>query len=466
MSTTSVRTRFAPSPTGFFHIGSARTALFNWLYARHTGGTFILRIEDTDKERNSEEYLRVIYDSLKWLGMDWDEGPGAGGASGPYKQSERSDIYREYLKKLQSTGRTYEKEGAIWFRLEGERQNIREKYKDGDRLIEREIERVKAAPVLIHDVIRGDVTRAEDRDFVLVRANGEPGFHFVNVVDDITMGITHVIRGEDHLSNTSKHIELYKAFGVTPPIFAHIPLILKGDGKGKMSKRDRGALIEEYQTRHFLPEAVRNFLCLLGWTPADGREILPIADVIAQFELTAVHQANARFDERKMSFLNQQYVRALPPEVFALKAEAVLRAAGIVDDKTSRALLQSVFSLIQEKVSGLENAPALAGYFFKEDFDFDPKVHESLVKKDIPGQRVAELLPRLEGLESFEDALVDAAIVETATEHGVKPVAYYAPLRFALSGTGGGPHLNAILRVLGREKVLERARRFVENSKK
>jgi glutamyl-tRNA synthetase len=212
-----VRVRFAPSPTGFFHIGSARTALFNWLYARHTDGVFVLRIEDTDEARNRPEYLQVIYDSLRWLGLNWDEGPEVGGAHGPYRQSERADIYREYLQKLRESGRTYEQDGATYFRIAG-------------------------TPQVIDDASRGRVERTEEKDFVIVRSDGKPVFHLVNVVDDITMGITHVIRGEDHLSNTSKHTELFDAFGVPRPVFAHIPLILKQQGAGKMSKRDQGEI--------------------------------------------------------------------------------------------------------------------------------------------------------------------------------------------------------------------------------
>ena len=250
-----VRVRFAPSPTGFFHIGSARTALFNWLYARHTGGVFVLRIEDTDQARNSEAFLNVIYDSMRWLGLNWDEGPVVGecggGDFGPYRQNERGAIYREYLEKLRATGRTYEQDGATYFRISGE-------------------------PQVIDDAIRGRVERAEEKDFVIVRSDGNPVFHLVNVVDDITMGITHVIRGEDHLSNTSKHTELFAAFGAPRPVFAHIPLILKQHGPGKMSKRDHGALIEEYQKRGYSAEGLVNFLCLLGWNPKDDREKMPI----------------------------------------------------------------------------------------------------------------------------------------------------------------------------------------------
>lgn len=455
MSST-VRTRFAPSPTGFFHIGSARTALFNWLFARHTGGKFILRVEDTDTERNRDEYLQVIYNSLRWLGMDWDEGPEVGGAFGPYKQSERKEIYQEYLKKLRDTGRTYEKDGAIWFRLEGERHT------EFDSFLGREVEKVKAAPVVIDDLIRGRVERAEDRDFVIVRNNGEPVFHFVNVVDDITMQMTHVVRGEDHLSNTSKHVELYQALGAPVPKFAHIPLILKTDGPGKMSKRDRGALIEEYQNRHFLAAAVRNYLCLLGWTPKDGREVLPIEDIIEQFELGDVHQSNARFDEKKMAFVNQQHLRALPVESFSWLAAPVLQQAGLVDEQTDENYLQAVLGLCQEKVPGLEVLADVCRYFFTEEFSFDEATRIKLSKKGDPAERVRQLLPALEALPDLRDAAaIDAAIEKTAAQQGAKSGEYFAPLRFAISGVGGGPHLHDVLRVLGKEKVLARVRRFV-----
>lgn len=452
---TAVRTRFAPSPTGFFHIGSARTALFNWLYARHTGGKFILRIEDTDAARNTQEFLDVILQSMRWLGMDWDEGPEVGGDVGPYFQSQRSDFYKEKVQELINAGRAYEKDGAIWFRLEGERRT------EYDDFAKKDIEKVAAVPVVIDDIIRGRVERAEDRDFVIVRSSGEPVFHLVNVVDDIAMGITHVIRGEDHLSNTSKHVELYKAFGVPPPKFAHIPLILKTEGSGKMSKRDRGALIEEYQARHFLPAAVRNYLCLLGWTPKDGREVLPIGEIIEQFELGDVHQSNARFDERKMAFVNQEYLRALPEESFTWLAAPVLAGAKLVDEKTDEDYIQKVFALCKEKVSALETLPAFVGYFFTEDFEYDAGTLAKISKKNDPFARCTELVPALETIADFEDATIDVAFATLGAENNVKPTDYYAPLRFAISGLGGGPHLQAIMRLLGKEKVIARVKRFV-----
>ena len=314
-----VRVRFAPSPTGFFHIGSARTALFNWLYARHTGGAFVLRIEDTDAERNTEEALEVLFSGMRWLGLDWEEGPGIGGDYGPYFQSQRGECYRAYLQKLEQTGRTYEQEGAVFFRLEGER------YTEFDTYLGREVEKVRAAPVEIDDAIRGKVVRAETRDFVIFRSDGSPTFHFTNVVDDLAMRISHVIRGEDHLSNTSKHVELFRAFGEQPPRYAHLPLILKDPkmGKGKMSKRDRGALVEEYRTRHFLPGAVRNAIALLGWNPGGDREVMEIGEIIEAFDIADIQKGAARFDEAKMAHINFQHLKSLPVETYAWMARPV-----------------------------------------------------------------------------------------------------------------------------------------------
>jgi len=449
-----VRVRFAPSPTGFFHIGSARTALFNWLYARHTGGKFILRIEDTDKERNSEAFLKVILDSMHWLGMDWDEGPNVGGNYGPYFQSQRTDFYRQKLQELAAKGRAYEKDGAWWLRLEGARSKV------FDDHLGREIEKVEAAPMVLDDLIRGRVERAEDRDFVIFRSNGEPVFHFVNVVDDIAMQISHVIRGEDHLSNTSKHLEIFKAFGVTPPAYAHIPLILKTDGPGKMSKRDRGALIEEYQQRRYLPRAVRNYLCLLGWTPANGQEVLPIEEIIRQFELKDIHQSNARFDERKMAHINTQTLRHLPRENFVSLAQPILKSAQVIDDQVTTERLNEVFTIVQEKVNSLEHLPEFVSYFFTDQFTKDPAALANLTKKGgDPAARLREILPALETCAWTETDL-DAAFTATGLAHQRKATDYFAPVRYAVSGQGGGAHLLGILRLLGQAKVLARLRAF------
>ena len=450
-----VRVRFAPSPTGFFHIGSARTALFNWLYARHTGGTFVLRIEDTDKERNTDESLQVLLDGMRWMGMEWDEGPEVGGEYGPYFQSQRQPIYDEYLKKLQDAGRTYEKDGAIWFKLEGER------YTEYDDFKKKEIEKVRAAPVVIDDAVRGRVERAEELDFVIVRKDGNPVFHFVNVVDDIAMGITHVIRGEDHLSNTSKHVELFNAFGVTPPVFAHIPLILKESGPGKMSKRDKGALIEEYETRGFLANAVRNYISLLGWNPKDEREKMDIDEIIELFDFPGINKGNSRFDEKKLSALNTEYLREMNVETFTFLARPILHTAGVIEEDADEDYIQSVLSLCQGKARSLEELPDFCRYFFCDEFEMNEKTSAKIAKKADPKELLAEIVPVIEGIETFTEDALQAGLEAHAESKGAKVFAYFPALRYALSGQGGGPDLLPMLVVLGQARVLARLKAFI-----
>jgi glutamyl-tRNA synthetase len=455
-----VRVRFAPSPTGFFHIGSARTALFNWLYARHTGGVFVLRIEDTDQARNSEEFLNLIYDSLSWLGLNWDEGPKVGGAYGPYRQSERGQIYKDYVQKLRDAGRAYEKDGAIWFKLLGERSEVFDEHR------KKTVTKVKVPAVVIEDQIRGRVERIEDEDFVIVRSDGNPVFHLVNVVDDIAMNITHVIRGEDHLSNTSKHLHLYEGFGVKPPAFAHIPLILKQNGPGKMSKRDQGALIEEYQKRGFLPEALVNFLCLLGWNPGGDREKMPIAEIIRLFDLPGVNQSNARFDEKKLAHMNMAYLLELPADRFVALAREFFRrhaaspavAAALA---ANEAFFREVMLLSQPKVKGIEELPAYTAYFFTEEFPIDAKVKEKLFAKGEPKTRLQELAGALAAADFASDTAIEEAIKALATAKGLGFGDYQAIARLAVSGTNTGPSLTGMFRVLGRERTLKRIERFL-----
>lgn len=453
-----VRVRFAPSPTGFFHIGSARTALFNWLYARHTGGTFILRIEDTDKERNREQFLNVIYDSLNWLGLNWDEGPQVGGDFGPYRQSERAHIYREHLEKLHAAGRTYEKDGAIWFKLLGERHEVFDEHR------KKTVTKVKVAPTMIEDRIRGRVERIENEDFVIVRSDGNPVFHFVNVVDDIAMQITHVIRGEDHLSNTSKHVELFKAFGGPVPQFAHIPLILKSPemGPGKMSKRDQGALIEEYKQRCFLPEALVNYIALLGWNPGDDREKMLMTDIIKLFDLPGVNQSNARFDPKKLAHMNMTYLLELPAERFSALAQAFFaqqpNGAAVMADE---AYFHEVMLLAQPKIKSVDELAAYSGYFFTEDYPIDDKIKTKVMGKGDPKARLAELLAALPAMDFTTDSALEAGIKSLAESKGLGFGDYQAVGRLAVTGTNVGPSITSIFRVLGPERVLARLGRFL-----
>jgi glutamyl/glutaminyl-tRNA synthetase len=439
-----VRVRFAPSPTGFFHIGSARTALFNWLYARHTGGVFVLRIEDTDKARNSDEFLNVIYDSLRWLGFRWDEGPDVGGEFGPYRQSERGSIYAEYLEKLKATGRVYEQDGATFFRVSGQ-------------------------PQIIEDAIRGRVERTEEKDFVIIRSDGNPVFHFVNVVDDIAMGITHVIRGEDHLSNTSKHTELFAAFGATMPVFAHIPLILKQDGPGKMSKRDKGALVEAYQNRGYLPEAVVNFLCLLGWSPKDDQEKMPIEEIIARFDFPGVNQSNARFDDRKLANMNMTYLLELPLDQYLVKARALASDAerytafaGAIPGSIDGQFFESVIAASQPKVKAVDELPDYTVYFWADTFPWNAKAVAKVLKKGEPLARLSELRAVLARLPDLNDEIVvEEAIKAKAETRGFSFGDYQAVARLAVTGTNAGPGLTTIFRILGRDRVIQRFDTFI-----
>jgi glutamyl-tRNA synthetase len=365
---------------------------------------------------------------------------------------------RKVVKKLEDAGRTYEKEGAIYFKLEGER------YTEFDKYVGAEVEKVKTQPVVIDDLIRGNVTRREERDFVIQRSNGDPSFHFVNVVDDIAMKITHVIRGEDHLSNTSKHVELFNAFGVEPPKFAHLPMILKNpkDGKGKMSKRDKGALIAEYKDRDFLPEAVRNFIALLGWSPKDDQEILSIEELVESFSLDDVQKGGARFDEKKMSHINFEYMKAMPVEAYAHSASSALRKAGLIDDATDQDYLVSCLKVCQEKIDSFENLPGFAAYFFSDDYAINEKAEGKVFKKGDAITRIQEITPVLAALEGWTEASLEGAFNQLAESLETKPFAWFPVVRFAVSGTNSGPDFLPMLEILGKERVLERLKKTEE----
>jgi glutamyl-tRNA synthetase len=432
--TSPVRVRFAPSPTGYLHIGGARTALFNWLHARHTGGTLVLRIEDTDRARNTAEAAKAIYDGLRWLGLEWDEGPEAGGDFGPYFQSEREEIYRSYLERLGAADRVYDDEGSIRFRF------VREK-------------------VVVNDIICGriefDMTSAETNpDMTIRRPDGSWIFHFVNVVDDIEMKISDVIRGEDHLSNTPKHLQLYRALGATPPRFAHIPLILNPDGS-KMSKRDQGASLNTYIEGGYLPEAVRNYLCLLGWSPKDDREKLDLAEVVQLFDLAKVHRKNAAFDLEKCTWLNGEYVRELSDERFQEMGRQALERAGIDLAGFSNDYVRAALETCKGKFRIFSELPAYGGFYFRENFEYNA---EGAAK-----HFVTENKPRLEAvrsafasLETFDAANLESVLKGTAANLGVKVGALVHPTRLAVTGSNAGPSLYHLLEILGKEKVLAR----------
>ena len=472
-----VRVRFAPSPTGYLHIGGARTALFNWLYARHTGGTFVLRIEDTDAARNSQEAVDVILNGLRWLGLDWDEGPEVAQASslqiqaasvpreheagklrepagkmpalqskgnlGPYFQSQRGDIYKKRIEELLQKGFAYEHERAIKFKME-------------------------RAPIIIPDLVVGDVRREltdreqVDPDFVIVRSDGQPVFHLVNVIDDLEMQITHVIRGEDHLTNTAKHIALFRAFGVEPPKYAHIPLILNHDGS-KMSKRDRGASLTTYLDEGFLPEAVVNYLYLLGWSPKDNLEKLSITEVIERFDLPQILRHNAKFDFEKLVWLQGEYCRELPADRFHELAVRALTKAGIDLTKFDASYVKAALDTCRGKIKTFSELPAYAGFYFRDEIVYDPEAaKKSFVPENKP--RLEKLRDAFAKTEPFSAATIEAALKATATELGVKVGVLIHPTRLATTGSPNGPSLYHLLEVIGKEKALERIERALNQT--
>ncbi len=429
-----IRVRFAPSPTGYLHIGGARTALFNWLFARHHKGKFILRIEDTDRTRNTEEAMAAIYEGLQWLGLNWDEGPHVSGDFGPYLQSERTELYERYLNKLKDAGHIFEDAGALRFRSPREH-------------------------VVVDDLVCGKIdfdlsNPATHPDMTIRRPDGSWIFHFVNVIDDLEMKISHVIRGEDHLSNTPKHIEIFHALGATTPHYAHIPLILNKDGS-KMSKRDEGARVEYYIKRGYLPAAVRNYLCLLGWSPKDNREKIDIEEIIRIFDLNHVGRSHATFDPDKLHWLNGEYARELSDSEFYDLGVAKLKSSGMRIDNYPEEYIRAALQTCKGKINTFDELPAYCGFYFADDFDYNP---EGVAK-----HFTAENKPRLKAvrdafsvLQRFDAAEIETTLKTTAANLGVKVGAIVHPTRLAVSGSNIGPSLYHLLEVLGKEKVLAR----------
>jgi len=448
---TPVRVRFAPSPTGFLHVGGARTALFNWLFARHNQGVFVLRIEDTDKSREREDAVAVIYEGLRWLGLEWDEGGDKGGKFGPYFQSERGAIYEKYLKTLEKKWLVYEDQGAIRFRS-------------------------PRRPVVVDDIVCGRIEfdRSMEPDMTIRRPDGSWIFHFVNVVDDIEMKISHVIRGEDHLTNTSKHVALYQALEIEPPRFAHIPLILNRDGS-KMSKRDEGSSIATYIEQGYAPEAVRNYLCLLGWSPKDNREKLDIEETIQLFDLEKVNRRNASFDLDKCNWLNYQYLAQMPVSRFRELSLPFIEKAGI--HVTDEAYLIDVLKLVQEKIKFLKDVPDWIGYFFTEDYEYDPEAvaktfggagraeGSTKVDPDVIS-RISKLRETYQSIAEWNPEALENALKTLARSIPCKTGELIHPARLAVSGRSIGPSLYHMLEVLGRQRVLTRLERTIERFSK
>jgi len=431
----SIRTRFAPSPTGYLHVGGARTALFNWLLARRHGGSFILRIEDTDEARNTPEALDAIFGGLRWLGLDWDEGPEVEGAHGPYFQSQRRDLYDAWFDQLVALGRVYEDSGAWRFRFERK-------------------------PLTVHDLVCGEVTidyrdESNTPDMVIKRSDGSYVFHFVNVVDDLEMEVTHVIRGEDHLMNTPKHLQLIEAFGRRPPQYAHIPLILNPDGS-KMSKRDAGAAVGDYPRQGFLPQAVVNYLALLGWSSKSDEEIFGIDELVHRFSLEGVNRAPARFDLEKCKWMNQQHAMRMDVAAFTAAARPFVEAAGLPVPERFEAFAAAV----QTKVRLLDEVPAALDFLLRDAIVADPQAVAKVRGLDAVPLLCGPLVGAFDAVAPWSAQAAKEAMAATAAAAGLKPGALMLPLRVALSGKTQGPDLADILELLGKDRCVQRLRDF------
>lgn len=474
-----IRVRFAPSPTGDLHVGNIRTALFDWAFARHTGGTFIFRIEDTDKERVTDEYIQRAIDTLKWLGLNWDEGPEVGGPNGPYLQSERLHIYKEWADKFLASGAAYHCYCSAE-ELEAEREsqraaNVAPGYGGRCRnLTVDQVEKFKSEgrkPVLrmrmddgsttFIDEIRGEVSFDHKYvpDFVLMRADGSPLYTLAVAVDDVLMKVTHVLRGEDLLSSTPRQIQVYKAMGLNPdqyPTFAHLPFVM-GQDNAKLSKRNGEVSIAWYREQGFLPEAICNYLALLGWSPGEDREDISMKELVELFEVKDVHSSPARFDMKKLEAINGDKIRALSAEDFLNWALPFLKSAGLITGTDSEIeLVKSALPIIQERIVKLDEIPAMLKFLFVKDFSVEAESKEKIKdsqSKDVL-KRAIEVLDPISNWnhETIEGALRQALIEEM----GLKPRVAFGAVRIAVTGSHISPPLFESMELLGKEASLAR----------
>ena len=478
-----VRLRFAPSPTGYLHVGGARTALFNWLYARRHGGTFVLRIEDTDASRSSWEMVTGIVDGMRWLGLDWDEGPDVGGPHGPYFQSQRLDKYRAMAERLVADGRAYycycstetlqakrqaaEAAGGGWMYDRTCRARPVEQIAQLEATGAARTIRFLApqGQTTFDDLVHGSITfeNAHIEDFVILRSDRQPTYHLSVVVDDIDMAISHVVRGDDHISNTPKQVLLYRAFGLRVPAFAHVPLIL-GPDKKRLSKRHGATSVMEYQRLGYLPEAMVNFLALLGWSPGDDRELFTRDELVQTFTLEGISGGNAVFNPDKLDWMNQQHITRMTAESLAVALEPIVRAAGFWRDEYSgerRAWFLRLAELFQPRLKRLVHFVDEAGPFLSDNVMVDEAAARKHLTPDIR-QPLAELRAAFAATSSFDKVTLEAELRQSAGRLGLKPGALIHATRVAVTGRAVSPGLFEVLELLGRDRALGRLDLAVE----
>ncbi len=484
-ASSAVRVRFCPSPTGNPHVGLARTALFNWAFVRHLGGTFVFRIEDTDASRDSQESYDTLLEVMRWLGLDWDEGPEVGGPHGPYRQSERFDIYSGVVQQLLEAGRAYHcycSQEELEERNDAARAEGRTPGYDGHcrSLSEEQTSsfvaegrkpvvrfRMPDRVITFDDLVRGEITFQPEHvpDFVMVRANGHPLYTLVNPVDDALMEITHVLRGEDLLSSTPRQIALHDALtelGISKavPRFGHLPYVM-GQGNKKLSKRDPESNLLAYRDQGFLPEGLLNYLALLGWAIAEDRDIFTMDEMVEAFTIERVNPNPARFDIKKCEAINAAHLRALDVNDLTERMIPYLQAAGVMAQEVSaedRALLAEAAPLVHERMTTLGESVAMLGFLFVEESQFvrDPSDAEKLLNED--GRTVAKAAhDALAGLDSWETAAIDEALRKALVEDlGLKPRNAFGPVRVAVTGRRISPPLFESLELLGRDRSLAR----------
>ena len=484
------RVRFAPSPTGYLHVGGARTALFNWLFARRLGGVLVLRIEDTDVERSSDEMVEGILDGLRWLGLDWDEGPKIGGPYGPYFQSARLDRYRAMAERLVAEGHAYycyctpetlkakrdaaEQAGAAWkydrvcCALTRDEIAARE-HEHAPRAIRFRVpDGITRFDDLVHGPIEFDGANIED--FVLLRSDGHPTYQLSVVSDDVEMKITHVVRGDDHISNTPKQILLYRAAGADIPKFAHVPLILGADKK-RLSKRHGATSVTEYSRQGYLPEAMFNFLALLGWSPGDDREVLSRGELVAAFSLEGISGGNAVFNTEKLDWFNQQHLMRLAPGELGRRLQPWLDRAGLWNDEflgDRHAWFFAVLELLKPRAKRLGDFAELGRFFFSDAIEYDEAAVEKHLRAPGMDEHLLALDESLAKLEAFDAMSTEAVLRATAEARGVKAAALIHAVRVVLTGKTVSPGLFDVLALLGRARAHSRfldARRLLLTSR-
>ncbi len=481
-----IRVRFAPSPTGHLHVGGARTALFNWLFARQNNGVLVLRIEDTDLARSTKESEEVMLNDLKWLGLHWDEGPDKGGDFGPYRQSERLSIYREYADKLLAEGKAYHC-FCTDEELEAHREQRRAEHQTPHysgkcrQLSDAEKEKLKRAgrtpairfkasaeDINIKDLVRGNVTFPQGMigDFIIMRSQGYPIYNFCVTIDDALMKISHVIRGEEHLSNTLRQIMLYKALGFPLPTFAHLSLILAGD-RSKLSKRHGHSSLGQFEDKGYLPEAMINYLALLGWAPTtlsgDVEEMLSVEEITRQFSLEKVNKSPAVFDLDKLNFLSGHYIRRLPPEKTLELARPYLEQAGLVDENTDQAWLTEVVMELRGHLHCFSEITQHTDVFFKNELKPESDAEWEMLKAPGVTDLLSGLKGKLSGLTAISPEEFFALIKELKKEFGVKGKALFMPVRIALSGQQHGPDLGKLVSLVGPANCVKRIESALQN---